>query len=316
MDYESSSRVVRGLSIATIILSAIGIVLALGLGVFSSSVVGMVEKEIVEPVSSESTSLRGYLDEIDDTFDEFTGAALSEFGTLLAYSDTADLHKLGKAIAEGDQAKVERVIDAIANNADVNIDSALMAKSFMQLGAEDAHEFGLALQQITDADLMNMVMFVSGAQQTLEASADELGDHSVGEIGTAVSGIIMMLIWIFVVFDILGCAVTLVASVLSLRNAFNPEKLTGAFVWSIVGAVIALLGCRIITMVLLIINCVYINKVRAFRTLPAAAAAAAQESPVPPFASAVEPAAAPGAAPQPPAAEQPAADAAPVPPQE
>ena len=53
MEYESSSRVVRGLSIATIVLSAIGIVLALGLGACSSSVVGMVEKEVVEPVASE-----------------------------------------------------------------------------------------------------------------------------------------------------------------------------------------------------------------------------------------------------------------------
>lgn len=301
MEYESSSRVVRGLSIATIVLSIIGIVMALGLGACSSSVVGIVEQEIVEPVSSESTNLRGYLDEIDDAFDEFTGAALSEFGTLLAYSDTADLHKLGKAIAEGDQAKVERIIDSIANDADVNIDSALMAKSFMQLGAEDAHEFGLALQQVTDADLMNMVMFVSGAQQTLETSADELGDYSVGEISTAVSGIILVVIWILVVLDILGCAVTIVAAVLAMRNASNPAKLSGAFVWSIVGAVIALLGCRIITMVLLIINCVYIHKVRSYRAIPAAQGAGTP--PVSPFEEAPQPA--------------PAADnAAPIPPQE
>ena len=301
MEYESSSRVVRGLSIATIVLSVIGIVMALGLGACSSSVVGIVEQEIVEPVSSESTNLRGNLDEIDDAFDEFTGAALSEFGTLLAYSDTADLHKLGKALAEGDQAKVERIIDSIANDADVNIDSALMAKSFMQLGAEDAHEFGLALQQVTDADLMNMVMFVSGAQQTLETSADELGDYSVGEISTAVSGIILVVIWILVVLDILGCAVTIVAAVLAMRNASNPAKLSGAFVWSIVGAVIALLGCRIITMVLLIINCVYIHKVRSYRAIPAA-----QGAGTPPVAPCEE-------APQP----APAADnAAPVPPQE
>ena len=301
MEYESSSRVVRGLSIATIVLSVIGIVMALGLGACSSSVVGIVEQEIVEPVSSESTNLRGNLDEIDDAFDEFTGAALSEFGTLLAYSDTADLHKLGKAIAEGDQAKVERIIDSIANDADVNIDSALMAKSFMQLGAEDAHEFGLALQQVTDADLMNMVMFVSGAQQTLETSAYELGDYSVGEISTAVSGIILVVIWILVVLDILGCAVTIVAAVLAMRNASNPAKLSGAFVWSIVGAVIALLGCRIITMVLLIINCVYIHKVRSYRAIPAAQGAGTP--PVAPFEEAPQPA--------------PAADnAAPVPPQE
>ena len=301
MEYESSSRVVRGLSIATIVLSVIGIVMALGLGACSSSVVGIVEQEIVEPVSSESPNLRGNLDEIDDAFDEFTGAALSEFGTLLAYSDTADLHKLGKAIAEGDQAKVERIIDSIANDADVNIDSALMAKSFMQLGAEDAHEFGLALQQVTDADLMNMVMFVSGAQQTLETSAYELGDYSVGEISTAVSGIILVVIWILVVLDILGCAVTIVAAVLAMRNASNPAKLSGAFVWSIVGAVIALLGCRIITMVLLIINCVYIHKVRSYRAIPAAQGAGTP--PVAPFEEAPQPA--------------PAADnAAPVPPQE
>ncbi|MGN0077923.1 MAG: hypothetical protein ACI36V_03960 [Coriobacteriales bacterium] len=312
MEYESSSRVVRGLSIATIVLSAIGIVLALGLGACSSSVVGMVEKEVVEPVASEPFDYDGYLDEIDDAAEELTGATLSEFGSLLAYCDATDIHRLGKAVAEGNQARIEHVIDNIAKEAGVSIDSALMARSFMQMGAEDAREFGLALQQVTEEDLLDMVLVFSGAQDLLKPDGSSADDPTVGEIGTAVSGIIMLLIWIFVVLDIIGCAVTIVAAVLAMRNCDNPNKLSGAFVWSIVGAVIALLGCRIITMVLLIINCIYIHKVRAFRTLPAAAAAAAQENPVPPFASAAEPA----AAPQPPAAEQPAAGAAPVPPQE
>lgn len=316
MEYESSSRVVRGLSIATIVLSAIGIVLALGLGACSSSVVGMVEKEVVEPVASEPFDYDGYLEEIDDAAEELTGATLSEFGTLLAYCDAADIHKLGKAIAEGNQAKIEHIIDGIVKEAGVTIDSSLMARSFSQLGIEDAREFGLALQQVTEEDLQSMIHMFSGTQDLFKLDTSSEDDPTVGEIGSAVSGIIMVLIWIFVVLDIIGCVVTMVAAILAMRNCDNPNKLSGAFVWSIVGAVIALLGCRIITMVLLIINCVYINKVRAFRTLPAAAAAAAQESPVPPFASAVEPAAAPGAAPQPPAAEQPAADAAPVPPQE
>ena len=59
------------------------------------------------------------------------------------------------------------------------------------------------------------------------------------------------------------CSVgTLIAGILGMRNHDNVEKLGGAFGWAIAGAVLALLSGRIITMILLIVAAVYINKVR------------------------------------------------------
>ena len=52
------------------------------------------------------------------------------------------------------------------------------------------------------------------------------------------------------------------AGILGLRNASKPDKLKGAFVWAIVGAVAAGLSGRMITMALLIVSTFFISKVR------------------------------------------------------
>lgn len=54
--------------------------------------------------------------------------------------------------------------------------------------------------------------------------------------------------------------VTLIAGIVGIRNARNQQKLGGVFGWSIAGAICALLGGRIATMVLCIIMAVFANK--------------------------------------------------------
>lgn len=315
MEYESSSRTVRGLSIATIVLSILGIVLALGLGACSSAVVNTVEDQLVEPIADEPLDFDGYMDEISDAVEEMTGASLIDLSVVIANNDVDQLHKLGAAIELGDSTKVEKILKGMAKEAGVSIDEQELALSIMSIGVDDTRELGRALQQVTQEDYIELIMLLDG--NPVEFHHGAMNDsYSVGEIAGIARGTILAISWVLIFISILGCAVTLVAAILSMRNASNPNRLTGAFVWSIVGAAIALLSCRLVTMVLLIINCVYINKVRSFRTLPATAAAAAQAAPVPPFEQASQPV---GAAPQHPAAEEsaPSADnTAPVPPQE
>lgn len=59
------------------------------------------------------------------------------------------------------------------------------------------------------------------------------------------------------------CAIlSLIAGIIGVRNYGKPEKLGSAFVWAIVGAIASLLSGRFITMILLIISAVYLNKIK------------------------------------------------------
>ena len=85
--------------------------------------------------------------------------------------------------------------------------------------------------------------------------------------------LLQTLIGVTVVFIVLFAAcsiVCLVASILGLKNHDKPEKLGLVFGWSIAGAVCAFCTMRIVSMVLLIIMAVMINKVRTEARLQAA----------------------------------------------
>lgn len=56
--------------------------------------------------------------------------------------------------------------------------------------------------------------------------------------------------------------VVLIAGIMGLRASARPENLGTAFGWAIAGAVLSLLGGNLITMALLIIAAVYLNKLR------------------------------------------------------
>lgn len=65
-----------------------------------------------------------------------------------------------------------------------------------------------------------------------------------------------------VIWLIICHSVVLVAGIMGLRASTRPEKLDAAFGWTIAGAALSLLGGNLITMALLIIAAVYLNKLR------------------------------------------------------
>lgn len=73
---------------------------------------------------------------------------------------------------------------------------------------------------------------------------------------------ILIVGWVAIGWGLLCSIITMVASILGIRNYNKPDKLSGAFVWSIVGAIGAFLMGRLITAVLLVVAAVYINRVR------------------------------------------------------
>ena len=63
-------------------------------------------------------------------------------------------------------------------------------------------------------------------------------------------------------FGIVLCAVSLVAGIMGVRNARNPQKVGSIFGWSIAGAICSLLMLRVVSCVLLIVNAVYAHRLR------------------------------------------------------
>lgn len=62
--------------------------------------------------------------------------------------------------------------------------------------------------------------------------------------------------------------ITLIASILGMRNYDKTEKLGSAFGWAIAGAIAAFLTGRLITTILLVVAAVYISKVRKAPAVP------------------------------------------------
>lgn len=114
---------------------------------------------------------------------------------------------------------------------------------------------------------------VSNISESLDASIEADGNAEVTDLmdhyglttnDVAVGGIAVVLasLGIFSVWAFICTIVPFIASILALRNYNKPEKLGGAFGWAIAGAVFSLLCGALITLVLLIISAVFINRVK------------------------------------------------------
>lgn len=62
--------------------------------------------------------------------------------------------------------------------------------------------------------------------------------------------------------------ITLIIGIVGIRFSKNPDKLKTLFFWTIAGIIVALVGCNIVIVVLLIISAVLINKDRKEASLP------------------------------------------------
>ena len=100
-------------------------------------------------------------------------------------------------------------------------------------------------------------------------SDPELNSYGInsGDV-IGLTAVTLLAMGIFVGWLILCSVVSLIAGILGMRNYGNVDKLGAAFGWAIAGAVFSFLCGNIITMILLIISCVYINKVRKAPMVP------------------------------------------------
>lgn len=75
-------------------------------------------------------------------------------------------------------------------------------------------------------------------------------------------GFSIILVGVFIVWEILTCIVSLIAGIVTLRSANDSSKLNKIFGWTLAGAIASLLGGRFITMVVLIVAAVFATKDR------------------------------------------------------
>ena len=256
MQPNPHSKTVKGLSIAIIVLSALGLLFCLGVGLFSG-VVGTAVDQNSEEIAED---LNKYIDS-------------SEFSEASAQVDitTEDKEELDAALKtlEGfqdvDTSKLVELIGYVKSD-----DAASIVKMFT---SDDGSfkELVQSYEKLSDEELTELANSMSdtSANELIEfremlVQLDESGitDATTADGVKAANTLFMGFSMTMVIVGFLLCLITLIAGILAVRNAEKPEKLGGAFVMSIISAVAAFLCGRIVTLVLLIVNCVQISKVR------------------------------------------------------
>lgn len=128
----------------------------------------------------------------------------------------------------------------------------------------------LLLMALTGAFFDSSLLDMTASELARSGAFDDLygygyGYGGYGASGAELSGILALLLVIGGVllgWEGITCILTLVAGIMAMKHAAKGEKLDKIFVWSIVGAVAALLGGRLVTMALLIATAALSNSDR------------------------------------------------------
>lgn len=93
--------------------------------------------------------------------------------------------------------------------------------------------------------------------------APESTDVLAAAISLGVGIVMAALVWI------VACStVTLIAGIVGIRSGSKQQKLGTAFGWAIAGAAMSFLSGRLVTMALIIVSAVYLNKMRNYPVIP------------------------------------------------
>lgn len=291
MQYESDAKVVHGLGIATLVLSILGVLTSLAL-IFG---VGVVKNVVVDTFATESNPLESFIEsdvdlsQVSDGADEFLQwlgeADIKDFEAVADSVTVKEINGFGNVILTGDASKIETALKGIESKYNLDIDAKQMAKDITSLGDNGILAMGETFADMDKDDLNDLRNALSMYDlkyvddlKSFKQSVDS------SETQQAVVNGIMAVVVALIVWTLVAYIISLIAAVLAMRNCCKPAQLTGAFVWSIIAAVVGFFSGHLITMVLLIIMCVYIGKVRKCRSaeIPGASAGAATMPPVQP----------------------------------
>ncbi|MDO4182626.1 MAG: hypothetical protein Q4E12_03340 [Coriobacteriia bacterium] len=253
--YENpASKTVKGLSIAVIVLSALGMLLGLLLALVAVPISQTIDAAISESGSitvEASTTLTA--EEVD--------ALLSSDGALSSLTEeqaTAVRNVLGSLVS-GDYTTLASMVDftdATTLQGLVDLFASLTDTQIQDIATKfNDPTLVTSLQDLRDQLAAMTPSDVQYAAHMFEYLTPE-------NVGTTTKFLTATMFVVLGVIGIIVCAISLIAGILALRNAGKKEKLMGAFVWTIIAAIVAFFSARIVSMILLIILAVFINKVR------------------------------------------------------
>ncbi len=298
MNYESDARVVRGLSIATIVLSVLGILASIaliaGAGVVTSTVINEYEDNggSIEEIFDLDEDVSDVYEDFGQMIEALDEQTTADFAHLFGTAKVSEINAFGKVVQTTDKAQIKKALAAFDDKYDLDLDEAKMAKFLTSFSKGATIAIGSELADLDKDDLKDL----AGALAKIGASNayglhekhesheqhNTFGDTSLSSGEELAAQLFASVLIVLIVLATAVYVVSLIAAILSLRNCRKPDKLTGAFVWSIIAAVLSCLACHLITTVLLIISCVYISKVRKYRELPQGAVPEPEAGPVHP----------------------------------
>lgn len=288
MGNESASKTVKGLGIATLVISILSIIALVASMAFVGVITNYIAEEltgdeVAQDVVDKSESLDSELKQLNQLLDLGSAVDYDDMGVLFGNASVKEIHALGKALESGKDAKVKKQLKAINDEYGLGIDVAALTDALDSLSTGAKKTLGACLVDMDADDLSEASSaFIEWSGSELSQDMADISNmfntkEGRSELTKSIGGVIVVFIGIALVFSI----ITLIASAMAISNCRKPQKLGATFVMSIISAVLSLLTCSLISMVLYIIMAVYISKVRKAGNSPMGGAYnAAPESPV------------------------------------
>ncbi len=265
MQSNPASSTVRGISIATIILSAIGIALSV-LSLASMSVIRSYVYDHADEISNMTMAAMEQSSSSSITINEHN-INVSDLALALEKQGDADIAVAAEFIDDLSKGKLTSAFDLLSSTDTENIVAA--KRKFAAMTDEQMLKLATAVPGATSTDMIALRDEVAGIDDAdLVEMCNLLKSTTPEEMISETVEFGVILITYFVVAGLISELITLIAAILALRNAEKPGKLKAAFVMCIIGAVAALMMVSIVRLVLMIVDAVYIQKVRRTPTVP------------------------------------------------
>lgn len=254
MQVNPASNTIKGLGIATIVLSAFALIISLASFAFVQPLGILIEEAIDLELYSEipstvvvSSSDIAKLEDAENALSALNKEELAGVEQILTALAASDWKTVASLTDVSDPEKLQNLIDAAASLTD-----------------QDIQHFAEMTGSTEDIDDMkearDWAASITPAQVRKISSA--IADISASGISGAVSGFVIAGINILILLAAICAVVSMIAGILSTKNAYKPEKLGAAFVWCVIACILALCTARMVSVVVLIILAIYISKAR------------------------------------------------------
>ena len=260
MASTADSRTLQGLNVAILVLAILGVIITLFTLVGSMAAVNYTtENTQSSGTVSTSSSYTSELAEIADALHAFSASDVAAAADEVRELSPTDFATLSAAMDTGSDSRIIRAMNNIGLGKDLSTDQVKALAYLLSLTtASDAADLANQLNAISDTQIQRLADDLESIATTPSTAEELTGSTTSSSVRT---GIAVFLAGVFT-FVLIALVVSLVASVLGIRNCDKPRKLGAAFALAIVGAVLAFFSVRWVSMVLHIIAAVKTGAVR------------------------------------------------------